>query len=294
MKKPRRLIQYILSADPRLQRISLKKLSARMKNMKRGLKRSSVRSNHARHTTRSKKPARTVGAMSVPAIVLLVICVAAAAVLIAARQPASRADVATMVTATPDVARSEAQVSALPAASPIETETAAPSKPAARSKVKVTEEKTATSARPVIEKAEAPKPLPAPAAIKMQGPDATTGKLPAAGSMSARVMEPTTPAPAVESATKTDDQGPPSVTITGCLEVDDGTVWLKNTSGSDVPKSRSWKSAFLRKRSSPIEIVDAPNAPRLTHYVGQRVAATGVLTNREMRASSLRIVAACE
>ena len=80
----------------------------------------------------------------------------------------------------------------------------------------------------------------------------------------------------------------PNVTVTGCVERDGDTFWLKDTEGADAPKSRSWKSGFLKKRPSRIELVDATNTLRLSSQVGRRVAATGVLTNREMRARSLR------
>jgi hypothetical protein len=83
-----------------------------------------------------------------------------------------------------------------------------------------------------------------------------------------------------------------SVTITGCLEHDDETFWLSNASGSEAPTSRSWRSGFLKKRPSRIELVDAGHALRLTSYVGQRIAATGTLINREMRTRSLHSVSA--
>jgi hypothetical protein len=99
---------------------------------------------------------------------------------------------------------------------------------------------------------------------------------------------------AVESTSKADVQNVAPVTITGCLELDEETFWLKGTSGVDAPKSRSWRSGFLKRRPSPIELVDAANTLKLANYVGQRVAATGILMNREMRARSLqRVGAAC-
>ena len=78
-----------------------------------------------------------------------------------------------------------------------------------------------------------------------------------------------------------------SVTITGCLEHDDEAFWLSDASGADAPVSRSWRSGFLKKRPSRIELVDAAHSLRLTSYVGQRVAATGTLVNREMKTRSL-------
>jgi hypothetical protein len=83
-----------------------------------------------------------------------------------------------------------------------------------------------------------------------------------------------------------------SVTITGCLEHDDETFWLSDPSGTDAPTSRSWKSGFLKKRPSRIELVDSEHALRLTSYVGHRVSATGTLVNREMQTRSLHPLSA--
>jgi hypothetical protein len=86
-----------------------------------------------------------------------------------------------------------------------------------------------------------------------------------------------------------------SVTITGCVESDKDSFWLKETSGADVPHSRSWKSGFLKKRPAAIELIDATTRLRLPGYVGQRVAATGTLTNRELRAQLVeRVPGSCQ
>jgi hypothetical protein len=81
------------------------------------------------------------------------------------------------------------------------------------------------------------------------------------------------------------------VTITGCLERSDETFRLKETSGDDAPRARSWKTAFLKKRSASIEVVDAPNRLKMSSYVGQRVSLTGTLVDREMHARVLQPVA---
>ena len=81
------------------------------------------------------------------------------------------------------------------------------------------------------------------------------------------------------------------VTITGCLEQDDETFRLKNTTGDQAPKARSWKSGFLKKNSASIEVVDASNKAQLPSHVGQRVVVTGMLVDREMQVRSLRRVA---
>jgi hypothetical protein len=81
------------------------------------------------------------------------------------------------------------------------------------------------------------------------------------------------------------------VTITGCLERSDESFRLTNTSGATAPTSRSWKSGFLKKRAATIEVVDAVKRLNLSSHVGQRVAVTGTLVDREMRVGSLQRVA---
>jgi hypothetical protein len=81
------------------------------------------------------------------------------------------------------------------------------------------------------------------------------------------------------------------VTITGCLERDDDTFRLKDTEGAGAPKSRSWKSGFLKKGAAKVEIVDASNRFKLQNHVGKRVSVTGQLHEKEMLASSVRRVA---
>jgi type IV secretory pathway VirB10-like protein len=82
------------------------------------------------------------------------------------------------------------------------------------------------------------------------------------------------------------------VTLAGCLERDDATFRLKDTLGADAPKSRSWKSGFLKKSSASITIVDAPTRLNLANHVGQRVSVTGMLEDGQMRVRSMRRVAA--
>ena len=83
----------------------------------------------------------------------------------------------------------------------------------------------------------------------------------------------------------------PAVTVTGCLERSNDAFRLKDTSGADVPKARSWKSGFLKKGSASIEVVDAAHAFKLADFVGRRVSVTGPLVDREMQVRSLRRVA---
>jgi hypothetical protein len=87
------------------------------------------------------------------------------------------------------------------------------------------------------------------------------------------------------------DRKSPMVTITGCLEREAETFRLKDTSGSDAPKARTWKSGFLKKSAAPVEVVDGGNKAKLPSHVGQRVSVTGVLVDREMQLRSLQRVA---
>lgn len=80
----------------------------------------------------------------------------------------------------------------------------------------------------------------------------------------------------------------PPVTITGCLEAAGDRFRLKDASGADAPKSRSWKSGFLKKGPATIEVVDSAHFLKLANQVGHRVSVTGALLDREMQARSLR------
>ncbi len=81
------------------------------------------------------------------------------------------------------------------------------------------------------------------------------------------------------------------VTVTGCLEQDDERFQLKDTAGEDAPKGRSWRSGFLRKSASTIDVVDQSSRLHLPTYVGQRVRMTGALVDREMQVRSVSIIA---
>jgi hypothetical protein len=100
------------------------------------------------------------------------------------------------------------------------------------------------------------------------------------------------PAKAVETVPPHDD-GPAPVSITGCLQKTDTGFVLKNTDGADAPKSRSWKSGFLKRSNAAIDLEDS--GAHLSSHVGQRVSVTGPLVDREMKAESLqRLAATCQ
>jgi hypothetical protein len=85
------------------------------------------------------------------------------------------------------------------------------------------------------------------------------------------------------------------ITVFGCLERSNTTLRLTDTDGVDAPKARSWKTAFLKKGSASIEVVDPGNRLKLASHVGQRLSVTGTLADRQMQVRSIRrISASCD
>jgi hypothetical protein len=215
-------------------------------------------------------------AMNARVIVLGVAGVMAAAVLIVARQPSRPADVETADAQLEANARPEKAATVVP----LQTKKAVESKaPASAVVAKRHAGDTTVDNTPALESVKAP-------IVERVATSPTVES-----AVKTPVAESPLKTPAVESVAKADVQKSASVTITGCLTLDEETFWLKDTSGTDAPQSRSWRSGFLKKRSSQIALVDATNALKLPDHVGQRVAATGVLVNREMRVHSLHRVA---
>jgi hypothetical protein len=100
--------------------------------------------------------------------------------------------------------------------------------------------------------------------------------------------------PAIDSAKASAEKATP-VTITGCLEHAHETFRLKDTSGVEAAKSRSWKTGFFKKSAASIEVVDGANRLQLPTHVGQRVSVTGLLVDHEMQGRSLkRIAVSCD
>jgi hypothetical protein len=136
--------------------------------------------------------------------------------------------------------------------------------------------------------ADAKTPVPQKPRAKPERPHA-----PAAPSIDAKkTVTLEEPQPATAPVFKAPVRQVASVTITGCLEHDEETFWLSDASGADAPTARSWKSGFLKKRPSRIELIDAEHALPLTNYVGHRVSATGTIVNREMQTRSLHPLSA--
>ena len=135
-----------------------------------------------------------------------------------------------------------------------------------------------------VKKAVAPKPRTNPLAES-----AKVARTEAAASTPAEPEPEPARSAAAPAPAPAETAGPSPVTITGCLEmsVDETEFRLTDTDGAEAPKARNWHTGFLKKRSAPITLVEAPDAHAL---VGKRVAATGLLTSRSMKVSALRIV----
>jgi hypothetical protein len=189
-------------------------------------------------------------------VVLSAACLVAVTIaFVQQRQTSAREETPSSVQAQPQLAAAE------PAAAPNAAAKAAP-RPASRKPA------VAASSRPAASAA-------------------TTLPVPVRSDMTTVV---TAPAPRQQEVAPVD-----VVTISGCLEQDDERFRLKDTAGDDAPKGRSWKSGFLRRSSSTIDVIDQANRHHLPTYVGQRVSVTGTLVEREMQVRSVRIVAiSCE
>jgi len=131
--------------------------------------------------------------------------------------------------------------------------------------------------------AEAPSPTAAVAAI-----DEALGK-----EDFSTALAPSESISAEPSSVSVDPVAPGTVTVTGCLESSGSNRFrLTDTQGIDAPKSRSWRSGFLKKHSTSVNLVSPPDPYTLQTQVGQRITATGKLTDRELRVTSVQVIGA--
>jgi len=157
--------------------------------------------------------------------------------------------------------------------------------------------------------AQSAEPAPTPAPVVKARPKKIIPAKPAKGfSASEKSAPPIAPAPIATAPVRTnvaattarplpvstDNGGLAPVTLTGCLEmtVTRDAFRLSDTDGAAAPRSRTWRTAFLKKRTAPVALVEAPDPHGLQVEVGKRVAATGLLIDREMKVSSVRVVGA--
>lgn len=241
-KDKRPALRYLLSADARLKKLSLKKLSQRQKKT----------AAPRRAPRATAKPERAHESLQWPwtansrTMSLSLVGVIAAASLMAAGQMSQRTG-----SIAPD-----ARIAGVASMAPPVVSTAAP---------------PVVSAAPVTKPAPVEKPAPA---AKPRTTEAV--KTPA--------IKPTPLTPAAASPTA---PVPESVSITGCLASSKNGYWLKDATGGELSKSRSWKTGFFKKRSPRVDVV-VPKGLALAEHVGFRVTASGVLEDQELRARSVR------
>ena len=124
-------------------------------------------------------------------------------------------------------------------------------------------------------------------------PQANAGNVESVNESAARVAPPgaIVEAPPAQKEVSADVAGNAPVTITGCLEtsVDEERFRLTDAEGVSTPKSRSWRSGFLKKSAPRIALVDGPAS--VEAYDGRQVSVTGVLVDREMHVTLLKPIA---
>jgi len=131
-------------------------------------------------------------------------------------------------------------------------------------------------------------PAPRAASSEMQREEVSLDPTPTATTMKADDSAGATASGTDTTETGASTAGAPAVTIFGCLEHSNDTYRLTDTDGVDAPKARSWKSAFLKKGSASLEIVDPGNRAHLSSQVGHRVGVTGTLSDRQLQVRSVR------
>jgi outer membrane biosynthesis protein TonB len=209
-----------------------------------------------------QKPANSKGTFAKSTIGLLLVCVVAAAMLVAARRPKG-------LTPTASMDQAEAALPLTPPPTAPAQKKAAVTKPA--SKAPAAKKTTAAVPEPAAK--------PAPEMTVMTSTQVADAEIKPVPQESAKLA-----APAAS-----------PVTIAGCVERDGDGFALKETSGVNAPKSRSWKSGFLKKGTAKIELLDSGNRLKFKDHVGHRISVTGILTDKEMQARSMaRVAGACD
>jgi hypothetical protein len=263
--KPAGKAVYLLSADRKYRRLSLKKISERAKGTRRPARGRSI----VKAVTPAETPSlahREVAPAKVASIALVLSGLILVASLVGASWSASpAADTSVAAAQKEDVRVLTADVASSPAI---------PVKP--------------DIAPSVAKVPPVPSASPVPAAVT------TTAVLRATETVKVRTEIAPAPAPVRASALADTQVAVPAasidtVTISGCLDFDGKAAWLKNTSGIDTPRTRSWRSGFLKKSTPRIALVDGPAS--VEAYDGRQVSVTGVLVDRQMHVSSLKPIA---
>jgi hypothetical protein len=79
------------------------------------------------------------------------------------------------------------------------------------------------------------------------------------------------------------------VSYVGCLRsTDRGQQFvLENVAGRDVPRARSWKTAFITRKTVTIEVIGVRGV-KLREYVGHTVRVTGQRTGHRVHAEAVK------
>jgi len=260
---------YLLSADRKFRRLSLKKISDRVKGARRKTRGRSIAS-----TTTAGEPVSIAARNPEPAKVASIALVFAGLFALATLVGGSWLS-ASSVDAHVTAAQTEnAVLTAGVASAPVVSAKPLTAPPAAKAPL-------APNASPV------PAAVTSTATSRSAEPTKARAEIAPAPLVPARSAVPVGAHPVVAAAPVD------TVTISGCLDFDGKSAWLKDSSGVDAPRARSWRSGFLKKRSSRIALVDGPTSAEA--YDGRLVSVTGVLVDREMRVSSLKPIAGdCE
>jgi hypothetical protein len=144
-----------------------------------------------------------------------------------------------------------------------------------------------STAKPTQSLAAAPSNRLSTAMLAVEARERAASAVPRAGIEAKAIATTTAPvAPTPEIAAL--DQ----VTITGCLEASESgdRFRLTDTEGANAPKARSWRTGFLKKHSAAVDLVAPRDVVALQSKVGQRVAVSGMQTNRELKVSAVRVV----
>jgi hypothetical protein len=279
-------LRYLLSADRKLRRLSLKKMAERAKQRKGRARRRSRGLTPAAGTI---PPGSVMSASTTRMVAAGGVGVIAAAILISAGVPSQSHAPARLAAVYESEARQRENVppsgrrdiAAAATAPVVAPESSRPDvaagKPSAIEPARAVAPARAqvTAVQPEARRAVA---------------DVTTA---AAAGPSPAESKPVVGEPAAAQTLVSPEQADAAViALTGCLVFERQTFWLKDAAGADARTTRSWRSGFLKKRAAAVELVDVPGTLELASYVGQRVAATGTLADRKMRPRSLQRVAA--
>ncbi|HEV3215042.1 MAG TPA: hypothetical protein VGZ27_04940 [Vicinamibacterales bacterium] len=88
----------------------------------------------------------------------------------------------------------------------------------------------------------------------------------------------------------------PMTTMTGCLKMDGKQYQLTDVEGSQIEKSRSWKTGFITKSTKSVQVIGASSNVRLNDQVGRKVSVVGTKDIKDgethLNASSIKRVSA--